>query len=92
MGRTDKTFQSVEGAEAFYTNMKDVVISNFTNNYPQRMTITYLANGQVKISYYQNHGKDEQIFFICDRDHVPIAVKNKQLPDSIGDFGFGKNR
>ena len=45
------------------------------------MTITYLAKGQVKISYYQNHGKDEKILFICNRDQVPIAVKNKQMPD-----------
>ncbi len=46
---------------AFLANNKDIIISDFNVNCPERITISYLANGQVKISIYEKEGSEEQI-------------------------------
>lgn len=80
MGRTDRYFKTVEGVGAVLTYKKDIVISDFKHNSPQSITMTHLANEQVKISIYKNQGKEELVLFIGD-DVPTAAVKLFELPD-----------
>jgi len=58
------------------------VVSDYRHNCPERITTTHLANEQVKISLYKNHGRDELIVFIGLS--VPTdAVKLFRLPDEF---------
>ena len=80
MGRTDRLFKIVNGAGALFNNLKEIIISDFKENSPQRITVTYLGNGKVKISLYKNQGKDEHVLCLCD--DLPTAIKGFKVPDT----------
>ena len=57
MGRIDKQYNQIQGVGALYTNTtdRDIVVSDFKNNCPRRITATY-KNGVIKVSIYSDNG------------------------------------
>ena len=67
----------INGVGVLFNNCKDIVISDYKQNKPNRITVTHLSNGKVKISLYKNQGKEEQV--LCISDGVPRAVRDFRL-------------
>jgi len=81
MGRIDKQYNQIQGVGALFTNTKDIVVSDFKNNCPRRITTTYKSNGDIKVSIYSNNGEQERIVFQAKCDYLPQAAIHKNMPD-----------
>ena len=63
----------INGVGVLFNNCKDIVISDYKQNKPNRITVTHLSNGKVKISLYSDQGKEEQVLYLCD--DFPTDIK-----------------
>ena len=81
MGRIDKQYNQIQGVGALFTNTKDIVVSDFKNNCPRRITTTYKSNGEIKVSIYSNNGEEEEIVFEGKCNYLPVAAIDKKMPD-----------
>ena len=92
MGRIDKQYNQIQGVGALFNNLKDIVVSDFKNNCPRRITATYKHNGEIIVSIFSNNGDDEQKLFQGKCDYLPIAVIDQKIPDSKGADGEDRKK